>query len=525
MGSFGFRARGTRGRTRAVEYGRWLRSSRTRPHWRILRATLEDKARNAEFLADADTLQKALLNSISHNVRTPLASIIGVLSTLQEEEILIRQPVRRDLIDTARQEAERLNRLFGNLLDLSRLEAGALRIRKDPCDVQDLIGAALEQLGVRRREPSRSIVTIAPDLPFVPMDFVLIVQVLVNLLDNALKYSPAGPSITVEARVLLSSLEVSCLGLWRRYRGSDLAHVFEKFNRGGRSGETGGIGLGLSICKGVDRGASWNKYGRNAGAREEPQLRSPCPSNRRDEKPGARNCVRVLVVDDEHGIRKFLRTSLSTQGYELFEAATGQEALQAVPINRPDVIVLDLGLPDLDGIDVTRTLREWTEIPILILSVRDRESEKVAALDAGADDYLTKPFGVGELLARIRAALRRANKPENTAVFEAGDLHVDLAKRIVQVRRQNVQLTPTEYDLLKALVRHPDRVLTHRHLIREVWGGACYEDEMHLLRVNMSNLRRKLESDPTRPRHVVTEPGVGYQAANGIAKSPALTLS
>lgn len=221
--------------------------------------------------------------------------------------------------------------------------------------------------------------------------------------------------------------------------------------------------------------------------------------------------MRVLVVDDEHGIRKFLRTSLASQGYELLEAATGQEALESVPVNRPDIVVLDLGLPDLDGIDVTRTLREWTDIPIVILSVRDQESDKVGALDAGADDYLTKPFGVAELLARIRSALRRANKPANTAVFEAGDLNIDLAKRIVQVSRQKVQLTPTEYDLLKALVRHPDRVLTHRHLIREVWGGTCYEDEMHLLRVNISNLRRKLESDPTRPRYVVTEAGVGYR--------------
>lgn len=219
----------------------------------------------------------------------------------------------------------------------------------------------------------------------------------------------------------------------------------------------------------------------------------------------------MLIVDDEHGIRKFLRTSLASQGYELFEASTGGEAVQAVPVNRPDLIVLDLSLPDLDGIEVTRTLREWTEIPIVILSVRDQEADKVAALDAGADDYLTKPFGVAELLARIRSALRRANKPANTAVFEVGDLYVDLVKRAVLVSRQKIQLTPTEYSLLRALIRHTGRVLTHRHLIREVWGGTCYEDEMHLLRVNVSNLRRKLESDPTRPRYVVTEAGVGYR--------------
>lgn len=195
----------------------------------------------------------------------------------------------------------------------------------------------------------------------------------------------------------------------------------------------------------------------------------------------------------------------------MFEAATGEETLQAVPINRPDLVILDLGLPDLDGIAVMRMLREWTEVSIVILSVRDQESDKIAALDAGADDYLTKPFGTGELLARIRAALRRTRNVEDSAIFAVGELSVDLTRRAVQVRHEKVQLTPTEYDLLKVFVRHPGRVLTHRHLIREVWGGVCYEDERHLLRVNMSNLRRKLEADPTRPRYVVTEPGVGYR--------------
>jgi two-component system KDP operon response regulator KdpE len=222
--------------------------------------------------------------------------------------------------------------------------------------------------------------------------------------------------------------------------------------------------------------------------------------------------ARVLVIDDEQGIRRFLRTSLTTHGYEMYEASTGQEGLQSVPIVRPDVIILDFGLPDLDGVDVTRSLREWTQTPILILSVREQESDKIAALDAGADDYLTKPFGVGELLARMRAALRRTNKEtEAGAVFTAGDLEVDLARRIVRLHSENVQLTPTEYDLLKVFIRHSDRVLTHRQLIREVWGGTCYENDMHLLRVNVSNLRHKLETDPARPHHILTEPGVGYR--------------
>jgi two-component system sensor histidine kinase KdpD len=216
----------------------------------LLRLTFEDKARQTEVLAEAHKLQKALLNSIAHNVRTPLSSIIGSLSALQESELSSDRPARQDLIDTAREEAERLNRLLGNLLDLSRLEAGALRIRKDPCDVQDVIGAALEQLG--RAIQSRNVqVNIAPEQAFVPMDFVLIVQVLVNLLDNALKYSPADTSITVGARVHADKLEICVSDFGAGIAQDDLCHVFEKFHRGGRSGESGGVGLGLSICKGL----------------------------------------------------------------------------------------------------------------------------------------------------------------------------------------------------------------------------------------------------------------------------------
>jgi len=247
LGSFGFRANGNRER---IPHSLWALAEAfaNQTSLAILRVTLEDKARRAETLGEADRLQRALLNSIAHNVRTPLASIIGVLSTLQEQEISLAQPIRRDLLDTARQEAERLNRLLGNLLDLSRLEAGVLQIRSDPCDVQDLIGAALEQLG-SAGENRHVEVKIPANLPFVAMDFVLIVQVLVNLLDNALKYSPAGPSITVEARVLASNLEISVSDFGNGIADNDLPHVFERFNRGGRRGETGGIGLGLHICK------------------------------------------------------------------------------------------------------------------------------------------------------------------------------------------------------------------------------------------------------------------------------------
>jgi two-component system KDP operon response regulator KdpE len=226
----------------------------------------------------------------------------------------------------------------------------------------------------------------------------------------------------------------------------------------------------------------------------------------------AETAIRILVVDDERPIRRFLNASLSGQ-FTVLEAATGEEALAMTVSGRPDVIILDMGLPDMDGLDVTRRLREWTQIPIIIVSVRDREEDKIAALDAGADDYLTKPFGVGELTARVRAALRRSAQPESDSVFQKDDLLVDLARRNVLIQGKAVSLTPTEYDILRVLVQHAGKVLTHEQLIHSIWGSKSVNDEenSHLLRVNISNLRRKLEIDPARPRYIVTEPGVGYR--------------
>ncbi|HTX90473.1 MAG TPA: response regulator [Anaerolineales bacterium] len=219
--------------------------------------------------------------------------------------------------------------------------------------------------------------------------------------------------------------------------------------------------------------------------------------------------LQILVVDDERPIRRFLNASLSGE-YAILEAATGEEALAITVSARPDAIILDLGLPDMDGVDLTRNLREWTQIPIIVVSVRDREEDKIAALDAGADDYLTKPFGVGELMARLRVILRRAAAPENEPVFHADRLTVDLTRHEVTIDGQTASLTPTEYDILRILVQHAGKVLTHQQLIHQVWGEA-YSADSHLLRVNISNLRRKIEADPSRPRYVMTEPGVGYR--------------
>ncbi len=219
---------------------------------------------------------------------------------------------------------------------------------------------------------------------------------------------------------------------------------------------------------------------------------------------------RILVVDDETPIRRFLKVVLAAQGYSVSEAANGQAALDSVPANRPDLIILDLGLPDIDGVEVTRRLREWSQTPIIILSVRESEGDKIAALDAGADDYLVKPFGAGELLARMRAALRRQADESKEPVIRVGNLRIDLSRRVVTAADREISLTPTEYDLLKVLMRNAGKVITHRQLLRLVWGPA-YEEEMHLLRVNISNIRRKLEPDPSLPSPIRTEPGVGYR--------------
>lgn len=221
----------------------------------------------------------------------------------------------------------------------------------------------------------------------------------------------------------------------------------------------------------------------------------------------------ILLIEDEPQMRRFLRITLQSQGFRLIEASTGQEGLQQAAARNPDVVLLDLGLPDLDGLEVTTRLREWTQTPIIVISAREQELDKVKALDAGADDYLTKPFNANELLARIRVALRHALRQrsgQNEPVFAANGLRVDLAARRVFVRDGEVHLTPIEYKLLLVLIRHAGKVVTHRQMLLEVWGAA-HVNEVQYLRVHMSQLRHKIEEEPARPRLLLNEPGVGYR--------------
>jgi two-component system, OmpR family, KDP operon response regulator KdpE len=224
------------------------------------------------------------------------------------------------------------------------------------------------------------------------------------------------------------------------------------------------------------------------------------------------NRARVLVVDDEAQIRRALRVALRANGYDVEEAETGEEALDAVATRPPDLVILDLGLPDLDGVEVCRRLREWSRLPIVVLSAHGDDAAKVRALDEGADDYVTKPFSMPELLARMRVALRHAAASGETgeSVIRAGDVEIDLGRRIVTRAGQEVHLTPTEYGLLRFLAQHAGRVITHGHLLRSVLGPG-YDDSTGMLRVYVAGLRKKLEPDPSQPRILLTEPGVGYR--------------
>jgi two-component system, OmpR family, KDP operon response regulator KdpE len=226
----------------------------------------------------------------------------------------------------------------------------------------------------------------------------------------------------------------------------------------------------------------------------------------------------VLVVEDEPQLRKFIRASLTSRGHRVLEAESISEAVMLVTSHHPDLVLLDLGLPDGDGLDLTRQLREWSRVPIIVVSARGREDDKVAALDAGADDYLTKPFGVNELLARMRVALRHAPRDPGAAIaerFDFGELHLDLPRRLVTRAGVELHLTPIEYKLLVLFAQHAGKVLTHRQILKEVWGPA-YTAHTHYVRVHLAELRKKIEAEPSRPRLIVTEPGVGYRLRDGV---------
>jgi two-component system, OmpR family, KDP operon response regulator KdpE len=221
--------------------------------------------------------------------------------------------------------------------------------------------------------------------------------------------------------------------------------------------------------------------------------------------------AKILVIDDEPQIQKLLRVTLQAHGFEIDAASSGEEGILKTTMVRPDLIVLDLGLPDIPGMEVLHRIREWTQIPIVVLTAKDREEDKITALDSGADDYVTKPFGMGELVARIRVALRHNTKSQDEPILDFGRLVIDLTGRTVELDGKKIKLTPTEYELLKILATNAGRVMTHKQLLQQVWGGHQYNTDSHYLRVYIGHLRKKIETDPARPKFIITESGIGYR--------------
>ena len=480
------------------------------------RARIAREAEAARLEVEAERLRSSLLSSVSHDLRTPLAVITGAATTLLDDSAAMGPAARRDLLSAICDESVRLTRLVQNLLDMTRLAAGALSVKKQWESVEAVVGAALRR--VEERVAGR------PLRVDVPADSARPLQ---RRPRRAGPHQPAGERGEVLAPGLYHRGERVAGRPGRRRdrgegprprrpRGGARARLREVLQVRRRS-------LGRRRARPRDlprggRGARRAHRGHGPGGR---RLRVPLHAARRGHGArgaGGRGCdmsqdVKVLLIEDEDSVRRFLRPALAAQGYLVLEATTGAEGLALAASHDPELVLLDLGLPDLDGLTVTRRLREATRAPIIILSARGQELDKVQALDAGADDYLTKPFGLSELLARIRVARRHADAGERApadGILVAGPVRVDLGKRRVSVGDREVRLTPIEYKLLVTLARSPGRVLTHQHLLKEVWGAGRVGQTQYL-HVYMGHLRSKLEADPARPKLLLSEPGVGYR--------------
>ena len=479
------------------------------------RERLRTQAAQAEALAEGNRMRTALLAAVSHDLRTPLASIKASVSSLRQTDVEWSEADEADLLATIEQNADRLDALIGNLLDMSRLHTGSLQPFLRPTAIDEVAPVAAGGL-----DDSLRLEMAVPDgFPLVLADPGLLERVLANLFSNALRYSPAGRPPELHAVLDGGTVRLEVADHGPGVPDELKERIFEPFERVGD--RRPGVGLGLAVARGFAEA-----MGGRIGAFDTPgggltvrvtlpaanQDRSALDAPRSSESSRSSGVMtRVLVVDDEPSILRALRINLSAREYDVSTAVDGTTGLAAVARDRPDVIILDLGLPDMDGTEVIHGVRGWTSIPIIVLSAWGQENQKVAALDAGADDYVTKPFGMDELLARLRAAVRRAAPAPDEPVVATADFTVDLAaKQVVRSDGSAVRLTPTEWQVLEILVRNSGRLVTQKQLLREVWGPT-YETESNYLRVYLAQLRRKLEPEPSRPRYLRTESGMGYR--------------
>ena len=419
---------------------------------------------------------------------------------------------REQLLQTIRVEHTRLKRLVENLLDLSRLQAGAAESIPELWTADQLVAQALEELP----ESDRVQVSARPDLPPVSVDAVQIQRALVNVLENALRVSPPDEPVHVRVSATRKELLIRVTDRGPGIPDEERERIFEPFQR-----VTGADGSATAGPWAGDRAGLRGGERRPALGRVAPRpgcvVRARAPRRGAAGRGSGLTGQRVLVVDDEPQFLRALQTNLRGAGYDVATATTAAEAVSSAGLQPPEAIILDLLLPDGRGTDVCRELRQWTQAPIIVVSAVGDEAEKITALDAGADDYVTKPFAIGELLARLRAVLRRVG-PSTEPVLELGQLVIDLEKRTVTMAGRPVHLTPHEFDLLRLLAVNEGKLLTHKTILQEVWGPA-YQRESSYIHVFVSQLRRKLEPDPARPRYILTEPGAGYRLVNPDAPS------
>ena len=486
---------------------------------------LAEEAARARKLAEANKIRTALLAAVSHDLRTPLAGVKAAVSSLRQTDVRLSEDDRAELLAGIEASADRLDSLVTNLLDMSRIQADAVRPLLREVRVDEVVPAAL--IGV----PADAVkVTLPEGLPVVRVDTGLIERAVANVVENAVRHNPHGKPVLLTASAVRDRVEVRVVDRGPGVPDAVKDRIFEPFQRLGdapggerrRTRPRSRARLRRSRRR-IPRGRRHPRRRPHHGARPpraRPYQRHPRrrtggggdvttaePPRRRGGDPP----TRVLVVEDEQHLARALAINLEARDYEVDVARDGKSALDLAARRHPAIIVLDLGLPDIDGMDVIRGLRGWTQVPILVLSARHSSTEKVSALDAGADDYVTKPFGMDELLARLRAAIRRGQPGgAGDPVVATAAFTVDLAAKKVTRDGSEVRLTPTEWHLLETLVRSPNRLIGQRQLLQEVWGPG-YVTETNYLRVYLAQLRRKLEPDPAHPRHLITEPGMGYR--------------
>lgn len=468
----------------------------------------EEKER-AAVRAKNEQLRADLLRTISHDLRTPLTSISGNASNLISNYEKMDDPTRKQTFLDIYDDSMWLINLVENILSISRIEDGRMNLSISTELVSEVFEEALRHTN-RHSEQHTITVQMDDDLLLAHMDAKLVVQVLINLVDNAIKYTPAGSHIVLSAAAQGESAVIRVSDDGPGIPDEAKEKVFEMFSTGENAFRTAAAALGWD----------WPYAARSSQPTAAPLH---CPTIRRTAVSLLLHCPLgrflcmnkplILVVEDDAPIRNLITTTLKTQDYKYIAAATASEALQQATIHAPDVMLLDLGLPDLDGIEVIRRIRSWSAMPIIVISARSEDSDKIEALDSGADDYLTKPFSVEELLARLRVTFRRISMLQNAAgcsVFTNGDLQIDFAAGCATLKGQELHLTPIEYRLLCVMAKNCGKVLTHTYITHEVWGSS-WDNDVASLRVFMATLRKKLESEPDSPQYIQTHIGIGYR--------------